>query len=80
MWSPMAAAPLAQRAGFDRPILLGAFPGNTAASLIGGSASDQQLHLPVCATPFPTVATITGILTDPNFRVVIHALEQRTGI
>ena len=27
----------------------------------------------------PTVATITGILTDPNFRVVIHALEQRTG-
>ena len=25
------------------------------------------------------VATITGILTDPNFRVVLHALEQRTG-
>ena len=29
-------------------------------------------------TPLPTVATVTGILTDPQFRVVIHALEQRT--
>ncbi|MBX3734851.1 MAG: hypothetical protein KF791_19920 [Verrucomicrobiae bacterium] len=27
----------------------------------------------------PTVATITGILTDPQFRIVITALEQRTG-
>jgi hypothetical protein len=26
------------------------------------------------------LATVTGILTDPNFRVVLHALEQRTGI
>ncbi len=27
----------------------------------------------------PTVATITGILTDPQFRVVIRALESRDG-
>lgn len=27
----------------------------------------------------PTIATVTGILTDPQFRVVIHALEQRDG-
>src|SRR4029077_3424603 len=27
----------------------------------------------------PAVGTITGILTDPQFRVVIHALEQRGG-
>jgi Flp pilus assembly secretin CpaC len=27
----------------------------------------------------PTLTTITGILTDPNFRVAISALEQRTG-
>jgi type II secretory pathway component GspD/PulD (secretin) len=27
----------------------------------------------------PTVATITGILTDPQFRVAIHAIEQRSG-
>jgi hypothetical protein len=26
------------------------------------------------------VTNVAGILTDPNFRVVIHALEQRTGI
>jgi Flp pilus assembly secretin CpaC len=25
------------------------------------------------------VASVTGILTDPNFQVVIHALEQRSG-
>jgi len=28
----------------------------------------------------PTVATITGILTDPQFRLVINALEQRDGV
>jgi general secretion pathway protein D len=27
----------------------------------------------------PAIATFTGILTDPQFRVVIHALEQRDG-
>lgn len=27
----------------------------------------------------PTVATVTGILTDPQFRMVIRALEQRSG-
>jgi general secretion pathway protein D len=28
----------------------------------------------------PAVATVTGILTDPQFRVVIRALEQRQGV
>jgi general secretion pathway protein D len=27
----------------------------------------------------PALATVTGILTDPNFRVVFRALQQRTG-
>jgi general secretion pathway protein D len=27
----------------------------------------------------PAIGTITGILTDPNFQVVLHALEQRQG-
>jgi general secretion pathway protein D len=27
----------------------------------------------------PAIASITGILTDPNFQVVLHALEQRVG-
>jgi general secretion pathway protein D len=28
----------------------------------------------------PTLATFSGILTDPQFRVVLHALEQRDGV
>jgi beta-lactamase regulating signal transducer with metallopeptidase domain/Flp pilus assembly secretin CpaC len=28
----------------------------------------------------PAVAKITGILSDPNFRVVLHALQQRDGV
>ncbi|HZF01510.1 MAG TPA: hypothetical protein VE344_06395 [Methylomirabilota bacterium] len=58
---------------------LGAFPGNTAASLIPGSAGDQLLTGGLRNTG-PALATVTGILTDPNFRVVLHALEQRTGV
>jgi len=57
---------------------LGAFPGNTAANLIAGAATDQMLTSGL-RNSAPTVATITGILTDPNFRMVIHALEQRSG-
>jgi general secretion pathway protein D len=29
--------------------------------------------------PIPTVATISGIMTDPQFRVAIEAIQQRTG-
>jgi tetratricopeptide (TPR) repeat protein len=61
---------------------LGAFPGNTAASLIAGSATDQQLFSSGLAagTAGATTATITGILTNPNFQVVLHALETRSGV
>jgi tetratricopeptide (TPR) repeat protein len=31
------------------------------------------------ATSLPTLATVTGILTEPQFRVFINALEQREG-
>jgi len=31
-------------------------------------------------SPIPALGTITGILTDPQFRVVIRALEQRSGV
>ena len=58
---------------------LGAFPGNTAASLIPSSASDQLLTGGL-RNSGPALATVTGILTDPNFRVVLHALEQRDGV
>jgi tetratricopeptide (TPR) repeat protein len=57
---------------------LGAFPGNTAASLVPGQATDQILTSGLRQSA-PTLATITGIMTDPNFRVAIRALEQRSG-
>jgi general secretion pathway protein D len=58
----------------------GYFPGQTAASQILGSSSDQAIgNLTSANSGIPTVATITGILTNPNFRMVIHALEQRSG-
>jgi Flp pilus assembly secretin CpaC len=64
----------------------GVFPGNTAASVIAGAATDQLISGGLRSSGgilnnlgSPAVATITGILTDPNFRVVLHALELRTG-
>ena len=42
------------------------------------SAADQRLTAGLNNSG-PAVATITGILTDPQFRVVIHALEKRGG-
>jgi general secretion pathway protein D len=57
---------------------LGAFPGNTAASVIPGSANDQWITSGL-RNSAPALGTVTGILTDPNFRMVIHALEQRSG-
>ncbi len=58
---------------------LGAFPGNTASSIVPASANDQLLTSGLRDTA-PTLATVTGIMTDPNFRVVLHALEQRSGV
>jgi type II secretory pathway component GspD/PulD (secretin) len=62
----------------------GTFPGNDFSSS-GGlnttlpiSSSDQLITSGLRSTA-PALATITGILTDPSFRVVLHALEQRTG-
>jgi general secretion pathway protein D len=60
------------------------FPGPTGANAVPSSGSDQQIfgaaagNAPANAN-LPTLATITGILTNPNFRVVLHALEQRSG-
>jgi tetratricopeptide (TPR) repeat protein len=63
----------------------GSFPGNPAfgansSTLIPASANDQNLtsglRNPLNA---PALATVTGILTDPNFRVVLQALSQRSG-
>jgi tetratricopeptide (TPR) repeat protein len=59
----------------------GVFPGNTYnGTSILGQAADQEIGNLVTANGgIPTLATFTGILTDPNFRVVLHALEERAG-
>ncbi|HAV62909.1 MAG TPA: hypothetical protein DCY13_11160 [Verrucomicrobiales bacterium] len=49
-----------------------AFPQGGNDSLITSGLRDQVGMAPI--------ATVTGILTDPQFRVVIKALEQRTGV
>ena len=69
----------------------GIFPGslpdaiNPAGTLISPQSSDQQLTAGLRnaaqggGSQIPALATVTGILTDPQFRVVIRALEQRAG-
>src|SRR6185312_11286343 len=60
---------------------LGAFPGNTLASLVPQSVNDQNLTQGLrVGQNVPALATVTGILTDPNFRVVLRALQQRDGV
>jgi general secretion pathway protein D len=58
----------------------GLFPGNAAAgTAIAPLATDQLLTSGLRTAGTPTLFTLTGILTDPQFRVVMHALDQRTG-
>jgi len=58
---------------------IGAFPGTTAATVLPAAASDQLITGGLNNSA-PTIGTITGIMTNPNFRVAIHALEQRSGV
>jgi general secretion pathway protein D len=84
---PSAANP----GGFAGPG--GVFPGQFGVPFVGQNpSSDLRLtqglrntvRSPGAGTQLedniPEVATITGILTDPQFRVVIRALEQRSGV
>jgi general secretion pathway protein D len=67
---------------------LGTFPGSViGGTAIAPSATDQLVTKGLRnqtgvlnPNPVPTLFTLTGILTDPQFRVVIHALEQRDGV
>ncbi|HYG25019.1 MAG TPA: hypothetical protein VEH04_19805, partial [Verrucomicrobiae bacterium] len=57
----------------------GEFPGNiVGGTTIPPSTSDQLLTGGLRNTA-PALGTLTGILTDPQFRVVLRALEQRDG-
>lgn len=64
----------------------GVFPGNFGVPSVAPNPSTDQLvtsglrSTEIGGTAIPTVATLTGILTDPQFRVVIRALEQRGGV
>ena len=59
----------------------GFFPGTSPQTAIPSSSSDGLITSGLRNTiSAPAVATVTGILTDPQFRVVIRALEQREGI
>jgi tetratricopeptide (TPR) repeat protein len=57
---------------------LGAFPGATAANTIADTGQ-QLFSSGLTPGGGSTTATITGILTNPNFQVVLHALQQRQG-
>jgi general secretion pathway protein D len=52
---------------------------------VSSSTTDNQLTsglrnvVGVGQTVLPTLGTVTGIMTDPQFRVAIQAIEQRTG-
>ena len=60
----------------------GTFPGSFLnATAIGQAATDALLTGGLRnGAGAPALGTITGILTNPQFRVVLHALEQREGV
>jgi general secretion pathway protein D len=64
----------------------GVFPGNFGAPAVAPNAGTDQLlttglrSTEIGGTAIPTLATMTGIMTDPQFRVVIRALDQRGGV
>jgi general secretion pathway protein D len=63
----------------------GIFPGASIANAIAPAASDGSLTaglentVGTQAASMPTLATVTGILTDPQFRMAIQAIQQRNG-
>ncbi len=58
---------------------LGTFPGNVLGGTAIAPSSTDQLVTGGLRNPQNALFTLTGILTDPQFRVVIKAIEQRTG-
>jgi Flp pilus assembly secretin CpaC/tetratricopeptide (TPR) repeat protein len=80
--NPSAANPLGTFPGIPP----GADPGNPLGTTLPSSFSNQKLTgglgnvVGADRRAVPAVATVTGILTDPQFRVVIRAMEQRSGI
>jgi hypothetical protein len=59
---------------------IGAFPGATLANTVADQGQKLFSSGLSSGTAGSTTAAITGILTDPNFQVVLHALQSRTGV
>ncbi len=58
----------------------GTFPGNPVVGTVAPTLPSLTQGLPTTRTcRAGSIASITGILTNPNFQVVLHALQQRTG-
>lgn len=57
----------------------GLFPGNGPAGTAITPKSTDGLITSGLRNTAPTLFTLTGILTDPQFRLVVHAIENRTG-
>ena len=81
---PQSASPANPSGYFPGPGLP-ASPGNPAGSpgagAIAAAATDNILTSGLRnSAGAPALATLTGILTDPQFRLVIRALEQRQGV
>jgi hypothetical protein len=78
-----------RKAGLTLVSLLGILAFTTVAVPMGdgpSQAEPQTLPAPPASSPIVAaqntnadVTTVTGILTDPNFRVVINTLKQQTG-
>jgi general secretion pathway protein D len=58
---------------------LGYFPGATAPFILP-DGGQQLFSSGLASGAGSTTATLTGILTNPNFQVVLHALESRSGV
>ena len=54
-------------------------PGAVASSGSDGLLTSGLRNTVGQSGSLPTVGTLTGIMTDPQFRVAINAIEQRTG-
>jgi general secretion pathway protein D len=54
-------------------------PGAVAASGSDGLLTSGLRQTYGQSGSLPTVGTLTGIMTDPQFRVAVNAIEQRTG-
>ena len=79
--APSASGIAAPNPGFLQSNPSGTFPGTLSGAtptIIPPSPTDQKVTGGL-RNPTDALFTLTGILTDPQFRLVIHALEQRDG-